>query len=225
MSVSLLLAAGSVAALTFVGMRDARAARAARRAILDNCASALDRSELSYAADNFPRLAGLYRGREVRVDLLCDTMTIRRLPQLWMRATLLAANPGRPGFAILVRPSGMGSEFYSLTSTFEHRLAAPAGFPAEVLIRGDDGAEAILAELADTLHAILADPHVKEIAVTPRGVRILRQAGEGKRGDHLLLRQSVFEDASVARQDLAAVLEQLETIRSVTDAYGRACAA
>jgi hypothetical protein len=199
MSVSLLLAAGSVAALTFVGMRDARAARAARRAMLDDCAGAL--------------------------DLLCDTMTIRRLPQLWMRATLLAANPGRPGFAILVRPSGMGSEFYSLTSTFEHRLAAPDGFPAEVLIRGDDGAEALLAELADTLHVILADPHVKEIAVTPRGVRILRQAGEGKRGDHLLLRQSVFEDTSVARQDLTAVLEQLEAIRSVTDAYGRACAA
>ncbi len=36
----------------------------------------------------------------------------------------------------------MGSEFYSLTSTFEHRLAAPAGFPAEVLIRGDAGADA-----------------------------------------------------------------------------------
>ena len=225
MSVSLLLAAGSVAALTFVGMRDARAARAARRAILDDCAGVLDRSELSHAADGFPRLAGLYRGREARVDLLCDTMTIRRLPQLWMRATLLAANPGRLGFAILVRPSGMGSEFYSLTSTFEHRLAAPAGFPAEVLIRGDEGAEALLAELSDTLHAILADPHVKEIAVTPRGVRILRQAGEGKRGDHLLLRQSVFENSGVPRKDLAAVLEQLEAIRSVTDAYGRACAA
>jgi hypothetical protein len=225
MSVSLLLAAGSVAALTFVGMRGARTARAARRAMLDDCAGALDRSQLSHGADSFPNLAGFYRGREVRVDLLCDTMTIRRLPQLWMRATLLAANPGRPGFAILVRPSGMGSEFYSLTSSFEHPLAAPPGFPTEVLIRGDDGAEALLVELADTLRAILADPHVKEVAVTPRGVRILRQAGEGKRGDHLLLRQSVFENAGVPRQDLAAVLEQLEAIRSVTDAHGRACAA
>jgi hypothetical protein len=119
----------------------------------------------------------------------------------------------------------MGSEFYSLTSTFEHRLAAPAGFPAEMLIRGDDGAEALLAELADTLRAILADPHVKEVAITPRGVRILRQAGEGKRGDHLLLRPSVFENGGVPRQDLATVLDQLEAIRSMTDAHGRACAA
>jgi hypothetical protein len=225
MSVSLLLAAGTVAALTYVGMRDARAARTARRAMLDDCAGSLDRSELSHGADSFPNLSGLYRGRDVRVDLICDTMTIRRLPQLWMRATLLAANPGNPGFAILVRPSGMGSEFYSLTSRFEHRLAAPPGFPAELLIRGDVGAGVLLAELADTLRPILADPHVKEVAVTSRGVRILRQAGEGKRGDHLLLRQSVFEGAGVPRLDLAAVLEQLEAIRSVTDAHGRACAA
>ena len=225
MSVSLLLAAGTVAALSYVGTRDARAARAARRAMLDDCAGALSRSELSHGADSFPRLCGLHRGHEVRVDLLCDTMTIRRLPQLWMRSTLLAADAGRPGFAILVRPSGMGSEFYSLTSTFEHRLAAPAGFPAEVLIRGDAGADALLARLADTLRAILADIRVKEIAVTPRGLRILRQAGEGKRGDHLLLRQSVFENLSIPRRDLAAVLDQLEAIRSATDAHGRACAA
>ena len=225
MSVSLLLAAGTVAVLTYVGTRDARCARAARRAMLDDAAGALDRSQLSHGADSFPRLSGAYRGNEIRVDLLCDTMTIRRLPQLWMRTTLLAADPGRPGFAILVRPSGMGSEFYSLTSNFEHRLPTPAGFPAELLIRGDDGAETILAELAVTLRPILADPHVKEIAVTPRGVHILRQAGEGKRGDHLLLRQSVFENTRVARQDIAAVLDQLEAIRLVADAHGRACAA
>jgi hypothetical protein len=119
----------------------------------------------------------------------------------------------------------MGSEFYSLTANFEHRLAPPPGFPAEALIRGDDDAGVLLAELAETLRAVLADPRVKEVAVTPRGVRILRQAGEGKRGDHLLLRQSVFENTGVPRRALAAVLEQLEAIRSVTDAHGRACAA
>ena len=59
----------------------------------------------------------------------------------------------------------------------------------------------------------------------PRGLRIIRQAGEGKRGDHLLLRQSVFENAAVPRQDLATVLDQLQAIRAITGAYGRARAA
>ena len=43
MSLSLLLAAGSIAAVTYVGMRDHRAAKAARRGLLDGCAKALDR--------------------------------------------------------------------------------------------------------------------------------------------------------------------------------------
>jgi hypothetical protein len=75
------------------------------------------------------------------------------------------------------------------------------------------------------MSAILADMRVKEIAITDRGLRIVRQAGEGKRGEHLLLRQSVFENANVGRRDLASVLDQLQAIRAITDAYWRARAA
>ena len=102
----------------------------------------------------------------------------------------------------------------------------PAGNPGSmVLIRGDQNAGPLLAELSDTLTAILADPRVKEIAVTERGVRIVRQAGEGKRGEHLLLRQAHFEDAMVRRSEFAAVLTQLQSLRAVVDSYGRARAA
>ncbi|MDP1640230.1 MAG: hypothetical protein Q8L61_04860 [Hyphomicrobium sp.] len=94
-----------------------------------------------------------------------------------------------------------------------------------MLIRGDAEAEPLLDELRATLDGILVDPRVKEIAVTPRGLRIIRQASEGKRGDHLLLRQSVFENAAVPRRDLASVLDQLQAIRTITGAYGRARAA
>ena len=223
MSISLLFAAGSIAAVTYVGMRDHRAAKLARRSLLDRCAGALDGTVLAHGADEFPRLTGRHFGREVRVDLLCDTMTIRRLPQLWLSTTLLDQNRDLPSLAILVRPAG--TEFYSLTSRFEQRLETPAGFPAEVLIRGGDGAERLLAELAETLSPILADPRVKEIAITNRGLRIVRQAGEGKRGDHLLLRQSVFENACVPRADLAHVLDHMQSIRAVTGARAEARAA
>ena len=223
MSISLLLAAGSIAAVTYVGMRDHRAAKAARRGVLDRCAGALDDAALSHGADQFPRLTGRHHGHEVRVDLICDTMTIRRLPQLWMSTTLLDENPDLPGFAILVRPAG--TEFYSLTSRFAHRLETPVGLPEEVLIRGDAGAERPLEELRATLSGILADPRVKEVAVSPRGLRIIRQAAEGKRGDHLLLRQSVFENAAVPHHDLARVLDQLQSIRAVTGASAKARAA
>ena len=223
MSISLLLAAGSIAAVTYVGMRDHRTAKLARRSVLDRCTSALDAAVLTHGADDFPRLTGRHRGREVRVDLLCDTMTIRRLPQLWMSTTLLDQNPDLSGFAILVRPAG--TEFYSLTSRFEHRLETPVGFPEEVLIRGDAGAERLLDALRAILSDVLADRRIKEVAVTSRGLRIVRQAGEGKRGDHLFLRQSVFENATVPQGDLARVLDHLQSIRAITSARAKARAA
>jgi hypothetical protein len=223
MSISLLIAAGSIAAVTYVGMRDHRAAKTARRSVLDRCAGALDGAVLAHGADHFPRLTGRHHGREVRVDLLCDTLTIRRLPQLWMSTTLLDQNPDLPGFAVLVRPAG--TEFYSLTSRFAHRLETPTSFPQEVLIRGDAGAERLLDELRAILSDVLADRRIKEVAVTSRGLRIVRQAGEGKRGEHLLLRQSVFENAAVPRADLARVLDHLQSIRAVTGARAKARAA
>jgi hypothetical protein len=217
MSLSILLALGSVAAIAGVGYRDHRAAQRARQGLLDHCAGALDRAHLSYASGGFPRLEGSHRGRGVRVDLLLDTLTIRRLPQLWLSATLLHHNPGLPGLAVLVRPAG--TEFYSLTARLPQRLEPPVGFPAEVLIRGEAGADVLLADLAASLRDILADPRVKEIAVTERGLRIVRQAAEGKRGEHLILRQSVFEDAAVPRADLTEVLDQLQAMRAITGAH------
>lgn len=223
MSLIMLLAAGSIAAVLAIGVRDHRTAKAARRGLLDGCINAVERPHLTHGGDGFPHLSGRLLGREVRVDLIPDTMTIRRLPQLWLSTTILDHNAALPRLSVLVRPAG--TEFYSLNARFEHRLDAPHGVPAEVLIRGDAGAERLLAALAETLIDVLADARIKEIVITERGLRIVRQAGEGKRGEHLLLRQSVFEDAAVARHDLATVLDQLQTIRAIASAYGRARAA
>lgn len=223
MSITLLIAATGAATVSYIAVRDHRAAIGARRGLLNQCATALDRSTLTHRSDGFPRLSGSHRGRGIQADLVLDTMTIRRLPQLWLSTTLLDRNPGLAGFAILVRHCG--AEFYSLISHFEHRLDAPLGFPAEVLVRGDTGAQVLLNRLAPLMAEILKDPRVKEIAVTERGLRIVRQASEGKRGEHLLLRQSVFGNAQVPLGDFTTVLEQLHAMRDVVGAHRQAHAA
>lgn len=223
MSLSLIIAATGAAAVSCLAARDHRAAVSARRDLLHDCAAALDRSVLTYADDGFPQLAGSHRGCGVQIQLLCDTMTMRRLPQLWLSTTLLYRNPGLPGLAILVRHCG--TEFYSLTSHFPRRLDAPHGLPEEVLIRGDDAAGPLLAALVPALKSILEDRRIKEIAITERGLRIVRQAAEGKRGEHLLLRQSVFANAKVPRSDLADALDQLHAMRGAVDQLRRAHAA
>jgi hypothetical protein len=101
-----------------------------------------------------------------------------------------------------------------LTQSFPARLEPPAGLPWEILIRGADAsAQALLDHLSSTIASILSDARIKELAITPKGVRIIRQAGEGRRGDHLLLRQAVFDDAAVPASELSSILSSLDVIR------------
>jgi len=223
MSVTLLIAAAGFAATTYLAVSDHRAANLARRNLLNECADALGGAQISHGEDGFPRLAGFHMGHRIRADLLPDTMTIRRLPQLWLSTTLMAANSHLPRLAVLVRPAG--TEFYSLTSYLPERFEAPAGFPPHVAIRGDGNAAPLLAELSATLAEILADPRVKEVAISERGLRIVRQAAEGKRGEYLLLRQSVFERTVVPLEEFQTSLENLETLRRITSSHHQAWAA
>jgi hypothetical protein len=205
--------------VTRIAIRDHRAARAARRSLFDDCADFLDQSQMRHCGDDFPSLDGTWRGVPIHADLVPDTMTIRRLPQLWLSLTRFEARPGLAEFAVLVRPTG--TEFYSLTSQFDGRLKAPTGFPSEVNVRGSSfEAQQLLDRTGPVLAEILRDPKVKEIGVTAKGLRLVWQAGEGRRGEHLLLRQSVFDDANVRAADFTMLLMAMDEInQAVARAY------
>ena len=206
---SVLVGLTGAAVLGAMAVRDHWRLRASRRGLLEPCRRILFGAEITLGGDDFPKIIGQYGGRRVQAELIPDTMTIRRLPQLWLSVTLMEKLPGIYGFAVLARPSG--NDFYSLTESFEQSLTPPAGFPWEVLIRGEHvTAQAHLETLAPDLGAILADPCIKEVAVTAKGVRIVRQAAEGRRGEHLLLRQAIFDDAVVSAQEFLRCLGQLE---------------
>lgn len=202
--------------LGWLAVRDHRAQQAQRRGLLNDCAHLFDRYALTYGGDGFPHLAGRCGARHVDVRLISDGMTIRRLPQLWLQVTMLTRMEGVSGLSVLVRPSGY--EFYSLTSSFHHVLEAPSSFPRELIVRGESPRAAqLLWKLEAPLAAVLADPRVKEIAVTRQGLRIIRQADEGRRGEYLLLRQAVFDNAAVSADALSDVLESMDTIRMAAD--------
>jgi hypothetical protein len=45
---------------------------------------------ITIAPDQFPVVTGLIGdGRPVRIELIADTMVTRRLPQLWLKVTLV----------------------------------------------------------------------------------------------------------------------------------------
>jgi hypothetical protein len=64
------------------------------------------------------------------------------------------------------------------------------------------------------VETLLRDPKFKEIAITPRGIRIMRQLSEGKRGDHLILRQIVFEGARLEPDELEPIIQSVMKIES-----------
>jgi hypothetical protein len=202
--------------LAWLAMRDHRKLRASRMGLLDDCTHLFFRPELTHGGDSFPSLSGYVGPGKVDVRLISDTMTIRRLPQLWLQVTAIERVPDVAGIAVLVRPSGY--EFYSLTAGFDHVMDTPPEFPREVLVRGENPrAELTLQKLTQPMAAILADPTVKEIAVTRQGLRIIRQAGEGRKGEYLLLRQAVFDEATVAATDLEATLAEIDTLRDAAN--------
>lgn len=210
LTLAVLLLAAAVAILLLLGRREARVAAAARHSILDPSLNVLDAPKVEIDACGFPKMEGKFRGRSFRVALIPDTLTFRRLPQLWLDVTLKRSLPIDGSVAILVRQSG--ADYFSLTDHLNERLMPPENFPDVCLIKGEGpGAHHILDRIAPYVASLLRDPQFKEIAVTPRGIRIMRQLAEGKRGDHLILRQIVFEGARLDSEGLedviAAVLE------------------
>lgn len=202
--------------LIWLALRDHKALRLSRVGLLDGCANVFDRCALTHDGDSFPRLSGRCGRRNVDVRLISDTMTIRRLPQLWLQVTMLDRVDVTSGLAVLVRPSGY--EFYSLTTGYLHVLDTPPSFPSEVIVRSEcAGASKLLEKLTPSMARILEDPRVKEIAITPKGLRIMRQADEGRRGEYLLLRQAVFDQAAVTADALEAALAELETLRAAIE--------
>jgi hypothetical protein len=200
-----LIGTATVAVLT---RREARSRAARSQALLDDCRSLFESCRIDRGADGFPLLDGMLAGRALRLALVPDTLTLKRLPQLWLSVTLRRPLPLEADLALLARPNG--AEFFSIAQRLRARLETPADLPAGLLAKGSDpGAQSLLNDLAGLLGAFFADPKVKEVAVTRRGLRAVVQAREGKRGDYLLLRQSAF---GADRLDPAAVLAIIDRL-------------
>ncbi len=211
MSISLVLAGLGILSTGFVALREHRRSVAMRRDLLDKCVPLVSDASLSHGGDGFPRLEGYRGGRFVRVELIPDSMTIRRLPQLWLKLTVLEARPRCAEFSLLVRPSG--TEFYSLTSEHRFVLDPPRALGVEALAKGDGiSSQQALDHSSALLCRLFADPRMKEIAVTRKGLRLIWQAAEGHRGEHLIFRQCRFENAGVQPAALAELLVKLDEL-------------
>jgi hypothetical protein len=159
-------------------------------------------------------MSAKYRGYAVRLEPLVDDIAWRKIPSLWLKVTVLTPNPCRGVFDFLVRPRG--GDFYSPSDELPHTLRVPEDWPQDALLRTDDPeAMPAIADIAPHI-SHFADPQMKELLITPRGTRLVRQIWQAERAHYLVLRQAKFAGRSVESSLLASLLDAaIEVSRSV----------
>jgi len=193
-----LLAAGFGTAALMLGAKTRRdgAARARQRsAYFDDCAALLTTPRIGRGTAGFPRLGGAFDGIAADVQAMPDTLTFRKLPALWVMVTLLAPLPLCFTLNVMIRPTGI--EPFSKFSTLPDQITPPPGFPDDCAIR-TDAPDALVPEfLLRPFVTVFDDQAVKEVVISPKGLRITFLAEEAHRGRYL-----IFRDAEMGKTKL-----------------------
>jgi len=186
-----------------------------RAGLLDRIAAFLPQASATIRPDGFPALAGrLADGRAVTVELIPDTLVHRRLPELWLIVTIEEESPlGGPSIGGLSRPTG--AEFYALVPALPRLLEMPEGVETSLLLRCSNDFIGPAAErLGRAVIRLFDDREIKEIVSTQHFTRIVRQASEGERSAHLLLRQSRFAIVEVPPELVTRAVAEADLLRA-----------
>lgn len=188
--------AAATAGVVLVLLRRAQAARAARRGAFLGAATVLFKQvRIELAATGFPRLAGRRGGAEFDIQVVPDTLSVRKLPALWVLVSLPGPLPVTRTLDVLLRPTGM--ETFTNFSRLPVQVQPPPGFPPDCAIRTDAPGHAAFADALREVMETVDTDRLKEILITPAGVRLVFLAEEADRGRYLL-----FRDAEMGRDPL-----------------------
>ncbi len=213
---ALLVTLLALVALPWLYARDMRRARQRRGEFFADSTQLFDTYRVTQEGMNYPVLEAHYQGLPVRLEHVLDNMGWRKLPSLWLKASLLVPNAARGTLDFLVRPQGI--EFYSPSFDFHQHLPVPEHWPRNSLLCTLPGAATPpLDRLTPHIDAF-DDPKTKELVVTPRGIRLVYQAAQAERPDYLVLRQATFSNPRVDPALVSALIHRLIAIAFTLDA-------
>lgn len=154
---------------------------------------------VALAPTGFPRLSGRYQGAMFDLQVVPDTLTYRKLPALWLLVTLAEPTPARATLDVMLRPRGV--EPFSNFRDLAVQIATPPGFPEDCAIRSDAPEAAPPAALVQAHLARLDPDLLKELLITPKGLRLVWLAEEADRTRYL-----AFRDAEMGKTPLPPAL-------------------
>jgi hypothetical protein len=196
--------------LTLQLVRASRARSAARAAYFDAIKPLFSGVDERIEPTGFPRLTGRHYSHAFDLQAIPDTLTFRKLPALWVMLTLPESLPLQATLDLMARPSG--NEPFSRFATLPCRLPPVPGLPKEVALHCDDGPlppANLLSDYADLFH----DAQVKELVLSPKGLRIVILAEEADRGRFLIFREAEMGMTPLDPGRIAPLLDRMRALR------------
>lgn len=220
-----LIAALAAALALWLLWRLARASRArtrARAAYFDALKPLFQGGETRLQPTGLPRMTGRRGDLAFDLQALPDALAFRKLPALWVMVSLPQAMPVTATLDLMARPSG--AEPFSRFADLPVSLPCPAFLPEGVAARTDD-ARGVPPEQLLAVHAgLFADPKVKELLISPKGLRIVVLAEEADRGRYLIFRDAELALTPLAPERVAPLLDRLAALRDDLHNWARRAA-
>lgn len=193
--------------------RDAVMAR--RGGLLDRCLPLFSDRLVKLSPLGYPRMAGTAGGLRFDVQLVPDALGVRKLPALWLMVSLPEPMPLAATLHLMLRPTG--GEGFSRFRDLSDQVALPAGFPQDAALRTDDAG--LMPDPALLVPALgLGLNRLKEVIVSPKGLRVTLLLEEADRKNYLILRQTDLGQRPV---DAAMMRDAIETVQALRDAVLR----
>ncbi len=209
-----LLAAGLGATTLWLGwstLQAAKTRKAARAGYFDAVAPGFDRIAKRIEPSGFPRLTGHLGAEAFDLQAIPDSLTFRKLPALWVMVTLPLPLAVQATLDIMARPAG--NEPFSHFARLPQSLPCPQGLPEGTGIRSDNAAAVPpLSRIAPHL-GLFADPKVKELVISPKGLRLVILADEAERGRYLIFRDLEVGRSPLSQDRLSPVIDTLRALR------------
>jgi hypothetical protein len=197
--------------LTLRLIRETRTRAQARASYFDAVKPLFHSGETRVQPTGFPRMTGRRDGLTFDLQAVPDTLTFRKLPALWVLITLPEPLPIDATLDLMARPSG--NEPFTKFATLPQSLPTPPDLPRDIAIRTDDAHRIPPPDLIAQHADLFQDPRVKELVLSPKGLRIVILAEEADRGRYLIFREAEMGRTPLPPARLEPLLDRLAALR------------
>lgn len=184
-----------------------RALARERAGLFDDVWDLFEQPRLHQDGIGYPTLTGRLDGYRTTIRPVIDSLTLRKLPVLWLEFTQHRRLPVQSSLSVLLRPQG--TEFFSPNGGFAREVAAPEPFPRPVRVASPDPDRAPPPALLVPIVDYLNEPATKEVGLGARGTRAVRLLAEGDQGSYRTTRRAAFDRLRVSRAEVVRTVTVL----------------